>query len=142
MHRKLTALVPPMATVILPRRSRAAAIRDHAGFLPLCVWLASYLTSRSDQATAVGLDQLAPAARDRVSEEAVRAVASLDPCAEKVARHRARQLMAECIAQLLAQGTDIELQDADYIRDRAIVIADSVIDRYRHQLAYGSDGGH
>ena len=120
-------------------RARADRLRALPQFTSIVAWLVSALWhSRGEDVRVVQLDDVDPVLRDRVSEEAVRALAALDPIAEGVARRRARQTAAEQLARVLSQATDVELKDPEFLSDRGAVIADAVLERYRMQLVYGA----
>ena len=83
-------------------RPRIAAIKRHVAFESLATWLAAFVAKppAGDHRRIVAIDDLEPPVRDRIIEEAVRAASVLDPIVEKVARHRARLLVANMVAQL------------------------------------------
>lgn len=122
----------------IPSRARPARLRTLVEFPAIVAWICSAILShRGEHVGPVSLDSVAPALRDQVTEETVRALASMDPIAEGVARHRARKVGAELLAKVLAEATELELQDPEYLQDRGNVIADAVLERYRLQLVYG-----
>lgn len=123
----------------VPLRARADRLRALPQFAGIVGWLISaVLHTRGEDARWVNVADVDPTLRDRVSEETVRALASLDPIAERVARTRARQAAGERLASVLANATELELRDPEYLQDRANVIADAVLEKYRMQLVYGA----
>jgi hypothetical protein len=128
----------PASPPPVPQRARTERLRALPHFTAIVAWLASaVLHTRGNQVQVLNLDDVEPVLRDRVAEETVRTLAALDPIAESVARKRARTVAAECLASVLAISTDLELQDPEFLQDRANVIADAVLERYRVQLVYG-----
>lgn len=122
----------------IPQRARPARLRSLPQFSAIVAWVVSaVLQHRGQDVVCVRLEDVAPALVDVVSEETLRTLGALDPIAESVARQRARQTAGELLARTLAEATESELTDPDYLRDRGNVIADAVLERYRTQLVYG-----
>ncbi len=129
----------PMPVQPIPQRSRVERFRTMPQFAVLVHWFCSaVLHHHGHPVEVLHGESIAPALRDLVEEETLRTLATLDPIAESTARHRARQAAMELLARTLANATEAELQDPDYLRDRGAEHADAVLKAYRNQLIYGA----
>jgi len=139
MTRTIVAFQPSRSQPPVPQRARPDRLRALPQFSVIVAWIAAaVLHHRDKDVLVVRLEDVAPALVDQVTEETVRTLAALDPIAESAARHRARKLAGELLAKTLSEATEVELADADYLRDRGNAIADAVLERYRGQLVYGA----
>lgn len=138
----IVAFSPMSSQTPVPPHPRADRLRALPQFAIVVAWLVSaVLHRRGEDVKVVQMADVDPALRDHVAEETVRTLAALDPIAEHVARKRAREAAGEQLARVLASATDLELNDPQYLQDRANVIADAVLERYRVQLVYGTTAG-
>lgn len=142
MNRTIVAFSPMPTQPPIPLRSRPARLRALPQFTCIVAWIASaVLHARGEDVQALSIATIPPALRDQVEEETLRTLGVLDPIAERVARRRAQQLVAEQLTALLAHATQADLRDPVYLQDRSAVIADLVLGRYRNQLIYGGVDG-
>lgn len=131
----------PTGSQPIPQRTRPGRLRAMEQFSVIATWLASALLHyRGEDAKVVALERLAPALRDRVEEETLRALAALDPIAEGVARKRARQRAGDLLAKMVIQTETKsgELLDPVVLDECATRLADAVLESYRAQLVYGA----
>jgi hypothetical protein len=140
MTRQIVAFQPNQSQPPVPLRARPDRLRALVQFPAIVTWICSaVLQHRGEPVSALHLDDVPAALRDQVSEEALRTLAVLDPLAEKTARHRARQLAGDLLANMALRASTgvIDLTDAAVVNDYGNRIADAVLERYRSQLVYG-----